>query len=390
MAAPTTLPILDRTIINNENRIYFANSPIHLRVQNSLQDSSILSATVYLWIWNGEQDAVLGAANFTLFKDKVSANDDYINFQIADLIKPFINPQFAYNELVNPAIANQGVFWQVVIDITSTAGTVRTNYHTNFATLGYRWNYEQNAIGNNGISNYGSTGFLDASNKYYDNDIHNYISQSFNLTNSIDVANTSNMITVTDIDTDTIPSQWLRCAKETTLIVFLNKLGLWEMFTSFGKVTVNSKVDREISNNGFRDPSQIDNTYIHSKQQNGLNVEQSYIINTGSLTDDMISIIEEIVYSPKVYLIKFKGDYQTTTTIGITVDNTYITADDTTITVDSQTTTVESLGKYKTHQQIPVMVSDTDFIRKTRINDKVAIDYNIKFDETNNKLLSIR
>lgn len=387
MAAPTTLPILDRTIINNENRIYFANSPIHLRVQNSLQDSSILSATVYLWIWNGEQDAVLGAANFTLFKDKVSANDDYINFQIADLIKPFINPQFAYNELVNPAIANQGVFWQVVIDITSIAGTVRTNYHTNFATLGYRWNYEQNAIGNNGISNYGSTGFLDASNKYYDNDIHNYISQSFNLTNSIDVANTSNMITVTDV----VPvSPWIRCAKETTLIVFLNKLGLWEMFTSFGKVTANSKVDREISNNGFRDPSQIDNTYIHSKQQNGLNVEQSYIINTGSLTDDMISIIEEIVYSPKVYLIKFKGDYQTTTTIGITVDNTYITADDTTITVDSQTTTVESLGKYKTHQQIPVMVSDTDFIRKTRINDKVAIDYNIKFDETNNKLLSIR
>jgi len=387
MAAPTTLPIEDRTIIDNAARIYFTNSPIHLRVQNSLQDNSILSAIVYLWIWNGEQDAVLGAANFTLFKDKVSAQDDYINFQVADLIKPFINPQFAYNELTNPAIVNQGVFWQVVIDITSTAGTVRTNYHTNFATLGYRWNYEQTATGNNGLSNYGSAGFLEPVNRYYDNKIHNYIVQSFNLENPIDTANTTNMIIVTDV----VPaSPWIRCAKETTLIVFLNKLGLYEMFTSFGKVTVQTKIDREISNSGFRDPSQIDNTYIHSKQQNSLEVEQSYVINTGMITEDMDSIVEEIIYSPKVYIIKFKGDLNLTTTVGITVDNTFITVDDTTITVDSETVTDESVGKYKTHQQIPVMVSDSDFLRKTRINDKVAIDYNIKFDETNNKLLSIR
>jgi hypothetical protein len=48
-------------------------------------------------------------------------------------------------------------------------------------------------------------------------------------------------------------------------------------------------------------------------------VVQSYSI-TGALTEDMNSTIEQIIYSPKVYLIKFKSDKQITSTVGLTID----------------------------------------------------------------------
>jgi hypothetical protein len=94
--------------------------------------------------------------------------------------------------------------------------------------------------------------------------------------------------------------------------VFLNKLGLWEMFTSHGKVTVKNKIEAVTGRRSFRDPSKIDN-YTHSKLRELSEVVQSYSINTGALTEDMNSTIEQIIYSPKVYLIKFKSKQITST-----------------------------------------------------------------------------
>lgn len=385
-----SLPIESRTIINTESQITFCNSPIHLRIQNEAKDNTIQSVIVYLWVWNGEQDKELGKPNFTLKKDKVSADDNYINFQVADLIRSFLitpsnavntnQPTFAYNQLSNPAITGQGVFWQIVADVASTAGTVRRNYTTSFATLGYIWNYEQNSIYTYGIA-------PNPANRWYNPKVHNYISQSFNLTRTVSEATTANMINVLDV---TPPSAWTRCARDPYLIVFLNKLGLWEMFTPNGKVTISDKIDSDTSNRVFRDPLMIDNSYTHSKLKDNLEVTQQYIVNTGSLTEDMVSIVEQLIYSRKVYLIKFAGDVHTTPTLGITVDSTYITADDTNVTVDSDTVSNEYLGLYKTHYQIPVIITDSDFTRKTRLNDRNAIDYNIKFEETNNKINNIR
>lgn len=231
-----SLPIESRTPVNNSNQITFCNSPIHLRIQNDSKDTSIQSAVVYLWVWNGEQNKVLGKPNFTLKKDKVSADDYYINFQVADLIKSFLitpsnalntnQPTFAYNQLTSPAITGQGVFWQIVADVTSTAGTVRKNYTTSFATLGYNWNYEQNSIYEYGIN-------PNPANRWYNSLIHNYISQSFNLTRTVSEATSANMINVQQI---TPPSEWIRCSRDPYLIVFLNKLGLWEMFTPNGRL----------------------------------------------------------------------------------------------------------------------------------------------------------
>jgi hypothetical protein len=385
MAVPT---VITRTNIDNANDITFCNSPIHLRLQNSLQDNTIQSAIVYLWIWNGEQNKVLGTPNFTLVSDKISQSDKYINFEISDLIRSFLvspsnapntnQPTFAYNELTNPTITGQGVFWQVITDITSTAGTVRNNYRTAFATLGWLWNYEQNALT-------GRDSFLTNEGRWYNPNIHNYISQSFNLTNPYTTATTANVITVSNIT----PTQ-TRCSKDSSLIVFINKNGLWDMFTPNGKFSVKSKSKDDTSNSVFRDPSRVDNSLIHSRVRENLEVTQSYIVNTGLIDESNAKLVEQILYSPKVYLIKFLGDRQTELTAGTTIDSTYITIDSLEITIDSALVTEEHLGFFKTHQQIPVIVTDNDFDLKTRINNKSAIDYNIKFDETNNKINSIR
>jgi len=396
MAAPN-LEVIDRTAISTANKITFANSPIHLRIQNVAQNNSIKSVMAYLWIWNGAQNKILSSPNATLSKSKISVSDDYINFEVADIIKAYLinplnalntnQPTFAYNELTNPAITGQGVFWQIIADVTSTAGVERIVSSTKFATLGYRWNYEQNLVGSNSVSPNGAGGFLETVNKWYNPSVHNYISQGFNLSTTVATATTANVVTVSDV----VPSTtWQRCSKEPVLIVFLNKLGLWEMFTTHGKVSVKTKIDAKTSSRSFRDPSKIDNSYTHSRMREVSEALQTYSINTGALTEDMNSTIEQIIYSPKVYLIKFKGDRQTVNTVGLTIDSTYVTIDNTNITIDTATVTNNGNGFFKTHQQIPVTVTDSDFGRKTRLNDKNQIDYTINFEETTSKILNVR
>lgn len=393
-AIGTTTPT--RTLIDAPSKITFTNSPVHLRIQNENKDNTIYFAVVYLWVWNGNQNKTLGSPLHTLLTKKISASDTYINFEVSDLIKAFLirpsnalntnQPNFIYNELTNPTITGQGVFWQIITDVTSTNGTKRVEGETQFATLGYRWNYEQNLIYNNGIAPNGSSGFLNTNDKWYNPKIHNYISQAFNLTNAVSSCTTSNMITVNDI---TPPAGFKRCTKDPYLIVFLNKLGLWEMFTPNGKVEKSVKVKDDNSNRAFRDPSMFDNSFTHAKMRDNIEAIQTYVINTGQLTDSMSEIVEEIVYSPKIYLIRFKGDIQNVTTLGLTIDSTYVTIDDTNITIDNQTAN-ETIDFYKTHLQMPVVLTDNDFKLKNRINDKSKIDYNLKLEETTNKINSIR
>jgi hypothetical protein len=387
MAVPTTLPVEDRTLINTQEQITFCSSPVHLRLQNASQDNSIQKVTVYLWIWSGAQTKTLGSPNHILVKEKISASDNYINFEISDLLKSYINPLFVYNEASMPTYVGQGVFWQIVTDIESEADIVRNNYNTSFATLGYRWNYEQSYLGNNGTSEGRSNGYLGTIQRWYNTRIHDYYTQFFVLSNSVETATTQNMISQSY---SFITNEFEKCVKDSCLIVYLDKRGLFEMFTPIGKITVSDKIESQTNNRVFRDPSTVDNSFQHSKLKDNLDVTQSYVINTGKLRETMVGIVEEIIYSPKVYLITFKGDLQTGETIGLTIDTTEVTIDDTNITIDSITIGDEYTGKFKTHQQIPVIVTDSDFTRKTRINDKVEIDYNIKLEETNNKLLDIR
>lgn len=382
---PPPLPVGERTPIDSASKVRFVNSPIFIReVATSITQSVLIN----LYIWDGNLNRVISEPTYVLRKDKVSLADQYISLEISDLIRPFIKPLFGYNRAAAPAITNQGVFIQAEVIATNSNNTQTTRYTpTIFCTLGYRWNYEQNIIADNGVQNYGASGFVVPVNKWYNPKINNYFFQDFDFTKSVSTATTINIVRYNEV---TPPANWLRCTRDPSLLVFINKLGLWETFTPHGKFTATTTAKRTDANIGHRDPSQVDNTFTHSRLNNSLDVKQSYLINTGSLSEDMTSIIEELIYSPKVYLIRFKGDIEETTTVGITIDSTLITIDDTNITIDNMTITEEALGFFKTHQQIPVIVADEDFTRKTRVNDMIAIDYNLKFDETNNKINSIR
>jgi len=373
------------TPIDGESKIKFVNSPLFLREPATALTKKI---DVDLWIWSGNQNTPPINPNIQLTKEKVSASDLYISLEISDLIRPFIRPKFAYNRASPPAITSQGVFLVAKIKSTNLDESYSERFtSTFFCTLGYRWNYEQNLISDNGVQNYGASGFLVPVNKWYNPKIHNYFFQDFDFTKTVSEATTSNVVRYNEL---TPPSNWLRCTQDPCMIVFVNKLGLWETFTPHGKYTATSKIERTNTKVSHRDPSQIDNTFTHSEVLNSIDVVQSYTINSGSLSEDMTSIIEELIYSPLVYLIKFKGDLELVTTVGITIDSTVVTIDNTDITIDSQTITDEAIGFFKTHQQIPVIVTDEDFTRKTRLNDKINIDYNIKLSETNNKINQIR
>ena len=372
-----TLPIEDRTPIASASQVTFANSPIYIR--NTATSSPQL---IYLWVWNGNLNKTLGSANSILSKSKISASDDYIQFKIQDLILPYLNPNFAFNEVDMPAVSGQVVFWQAK---TYSNDILIADTGTNIATVGYRWSYEQNFIlGNNGILPNRNIPYNDTVNKWYNSKIHHYFTQNFNFELSVSEANTSNIITTSQI---TIPSGWSRCSLDPCLIVFINKLGLWETFTPNGKLFTQEKVDFDNQNRSFRDESRIDNTYAHYKDKRNVETTQTFVVNTGGLDETMNETVKQIILSPKVYFIRFKGDLVSSEAVGVTIDNTYITIDDTIQTIDSDTVGLEDIGFYKTFQQIPVIVTNQDFTEKKRLNDKNKIDYILNMEQTNSSIL---
>jgi hypothetical protein len=385
--------MITRTAIATPEQITFCNSPIHIDVENP----DIQSAEILLWVWNGALNQPLGDANFRFKKDKVSASDTYVSFEISEYIKSILvappnapntsQPVFAYNELTNPSITGQAVFWQIqTIAITSTEN-ILTNYQTNVATLGYKFENDQTYFAPTDITAGGSLGFSVIRNKYYHPRIHNYILQSFDLTKNLDECTTANVILT---ESDFPLTQWLRCSLEPTLIVYLNKVGLFEMFTTHGKVTIGQKMESEKSPRLYRRPNSIDTSIAHSMVKDNFKVTETFNVNTGSLKPEMVEQIEEILISPKVYLIRFKGDIQTTTTTSVTIDNTYITIDSLNTTIDGLSTDINDLGFFKSHIQTPVIVTNSDYTRKTRLNDKKDIDFNLTFEATTNKILDIR
>jgi hypothetical protein len=392
-----------KTIIDSSDKIKFCNSPIHIRQQAITLGNQIKSVTHFIWIWNTNQNKVLGDSTYTIKKELVSETDTYISVNIGDLIKSWLvspenarntnQPQFAWNPYSLPAQTGQGVFYQLISEVLEQVPVTNNIIKqtivspTYFATLGYRWNYEQNSSSTNGTTPYKSDPFGKTILRKYNQSIDNYFLNSFNLGQSISACTSGNMIVQTKV---TPPANQKYCNQDNYLIVFLNKLGLWDNLTPFGKTIISTKIDTSVSNRMFRDPSYIDNSQVHSSLRDNINIKQTYTINTGHIDETAIQLVEELIYSPKVYLIRFNGDKLTQTISGLTVDNTYVTVDNTNITVDNQTVTSQSIGYFTTFQQIPVVVTGEDFTKKTRLNDKINIEYTIRFDETNNKILSVR
>lgn len=361
------------TPITTLDRVDFVGSPKHITVTGSTFDN----AQMKLWVWQGALTTPFSANSqptVVFKKDKVSANDNYIVFEVGDVIKTFIDPNVIFNPTQMSA-SKEVVYYQYEIYTYSGNTLVDTiTYATRLATLGWNWNYEGQSTFN---YNRGSFGFQDENISKYYSAYLNYFDGKISLTGA---TNTNNMV----VRVPAVYNQsFERCAQEQFVILYLNKYGLWDTFTPNGKIVVSNSISKEKYNRTFRNPLAYVPSDNHESINFNINSKQTYTINTGIISEKMGQLVEEILYSPKVYIVEFVDNISSN---NITVDNTNVTVDNNIITVDG----LGSSQLYTIFRQIPVIVTDTDFNRKTRINDKNKVSYNIKFEESSFKVNNIR
>lgn len=374
------------TTITSQDQIYLTGSPINLRIRNLAGSNTIKSAVCELYIWSGNLNTPPTLPSYTLVADKVSKLDNYINFQIAEILRSHIvGTKFAWvsgNDA--PSIAGEGVFFQTKYQVTNDSNVeTAISSTTNFATLGYRYDFEQ--VGDVGKPQ-PYLGLLPINYSRNYTDKIKYFKRDFDFTKTLGTATTENVISSVVNPLTTCKPQ----LGDKYLVVYINRLGLWDYFTPYGKVVKNVKVNTDTNPRLYRNPNSINNNIIHSKSRKIDNSEQSYIINTGDLNETMTEQVEEVIYSPLVYLMEYTGEVYTTVNLGLTVDTTTVTVDNTIYTVDNDTVTTLDLGYYSTYKQIPVTCENQSFTKKTRLNDKGKINYELNFNVTIGRINNLR
>jgi hypothetical protein len=347
------------TVVNTTARFIGVNSPFFVNVTSA---QTFTAVRLRLWVWSGALTAPYTNGddpNVVIVNEKVSASDTYVQFELADYIKDVFNPTFQYQDSTVPIINNECVFFKWEYDIINNPdGTSATIYlvdenissQTYVGTQGYYWNYETQPFGLN--ENTMSFGFEEMTQPYkvYNPGIKYDVISGV----SLSATNTANVFSRSKYEptlNETV------CPKENWLIIYLDKRGLFQYFTPTGKVVISEKIDREQYTKTFRRPDLYNNSLTHQIRQLNRDVTSSFIVNTGPLKEKAGQYVEEILYSKSVYLMEFKAGAE---------------------------------GYFDVYRTIPVIVTDTDFGRKTRLNDKSKISYNIKFEATTNKIKDIR
>ncbi len=379
---PLATPIL--TNIDSKAKIFFAESPIHFNFQNQLTDSSIQKVTVEVYIWRGFQTADLPATPTVVFNNikKISPHDNYIAIELHNEIKAFItssnlnknNPQWAYNTTEKATTAGEGVYFHIVYKVDSESVKQLGTY---FATTGYRYSFEQKG-GMYTTFDDSETFRRYAKNIRYDNCTINLTTVKATSQSGTGV---NGMINQVDVNPTLRETQTgVPC-----LIAYVNRLGLWDTFTPFGKFVESIETKRDEYSNSFRNPLNVNSQIQHLQQTGSAKGVRKFQINTGLLDERNNYQIREIIQSSKVYLVIFDGSrIFTSVTIGLTVDSTQVSADNTSITADATTVTINDLGNYSNFTQIPVKILTKDFVKKTKLNDKSSISYTLEFEEVNN------
>jgi hypothetical protein len=376
------------TNINDKSLIYFSQSPIHFDLVNELGDSSISLVTVEVYVWRGFQQADLPAAPSITFNNikKISPGDKYIAIELHNEIKAFItasnlnknNPQWSYNTTGLPATAGQGVYFHIVYKVDTESVK---QLGTFFATGGYRYSFEQK------FGPYATYNDVETLRKYafgikYD---RNTINRTTQVATSQSGSGTNGMITQQLLNpTNRKLQTGVKC-----LIAYLNRVGVWDTFTPFGKFSESIDTKRDEFSSSFRNPLYVNSQIQHLKQSGAPMGKRKFQINTGLLDENNNYQVREILQSGKIYLVVFGEEVYLNEQTGITVDSTVVTVDNTTITVDSDVVTAADLGFYSNYEQIPVTNSMTNFLKKTSLNDKSSISYSLEFEETNNFINNI-
>jgi hypothetical protein len=382
--------------ITSLSQVAFCNSPVIVRI-DLLTDfpayvPSNINTRIRLQLVTFDINDALEETNvntYVLDKARVSNDDKYVSFEIQDYLKNDLIrkenlnnvdfPVLLYHNTSLPYVQGMALFYRYsyyAYDETTSVAAI--NVTDKVATLGYRWRNEQNPFYGSFVGN--SNGFNVAQTpvKKYAEYIPYYAKQDFNF----GINRTSNnFITTTKVN----PSETV-CVKDPLLFIYIDRNGLFQYLTTTGKILINDEVKRQESNKVFRDSAMVNTESTHFKNTNIEEVFQTYTVNTGILDESMNALIEELIYSPKIYLVRFYGERWKVEQQGITVDNDIITIDNETITVDSDTVTLSDVGYYSTYLQVPVTCVDNDFVQKNNKNDKSDISYTLKFKETASKI----
>jgi len=382
--------------ITNLSQVAFCNSPVVIRI-DLLTDFPVyvpsnINTRIRLQLTTFDIDDTLNEVNshvYTLDKARVSSDDKYVSFEIQDYLKNDLVrkenlnnvdfPVLLYHNTSLPYVQGMCLFYRYsyyAYDETTSVAAI--DVADKVATLGYRWRNEQNPFYGSFVGNANGFNVTEMPIKKYAELIPYYAKQDF----VFGINRTSNNFIVT---TKVTPTTTV-CVKEPLLFIYLDRNGLFQYLTSVGKITINDETKRQESAKVFRDSAMINTESTHFKNTAIEEVFQTYTVNTGVLDQSMNALIEELIYSSKIYIVRFYGDKFTTAQVGITVDNDIITVDNETITVDSDTITVGDVGYYSTYLQVPVTCVDSDFVKRTLINDKRDISYTLKFKETASKI----
>lgn len=378
---PLATPIL--TNISTKDKFFFAESPIHFNFQNLASDSNIQQVTVEVYIWRGFQTADLPAVPNLVFNNvqKVSPSDNYIALSFHNEIKAFItssnlnknNPQWAYNTTQKATTAGEGVYFHIVFKVDNE--TPR-QLGTFFATTGYRYSFEQKGGYYSGFED------VETFRKYAKS--INYDKSTFNLSTIAATSQSGSGTNGMILQQDIIPTTRNLQTGVPCLIAYVNRLGLWDTFTPFGKFVEVSPIKRDEYSSSFRNPLQVNSQIQHLKQNGAPKGLRKFQINTGLLDEKNNYQVREMLQSSKLYLVVFGDEVFQAAQTGITVDSTIVTVDNTTITVDSETVTAQNIGFYSKFTQIPIKNNTQEFTKKTRLNDKSSISYTLEFEEVNN------
>lgn len=376
------------TNISSRASIFLAQSPIHFNLQNEAGSAAIQKVTIEVYIWRGAQTANLPASPVIVFNNipKVSPADNYIAIELHNEIKAYItssnlnknNPQWAYNTTSVPTTAGEGVYFHIVykVDLESVK-----QLGTYFATTGYRYNFEQKGGA--------YTGYTDIETlRKYANSI-NYDKCTINLTTDKTTSQSGTGTNGMILQQSILPGTRLRQTGVTCLVAYVNRLGLWDTFTPFGKFVEIRPTKRDDYSSSYRNPLMV-NAQIQHLKQNGAPIGlRKFQINTGLLDEKNNYQVAEMIQSPKLYLVVFGDGVFQSIQQGLTVDSTIVSVDNTTITSDNSTVTAANVGFYSKFTQIPVKILTDSLTLKTRLNEKSSISYTLEFEETNNYINNI-
>ncbi len=361
------------------------NSPVYLKVENS----NLASCKLTIAIYSGAFDAS-PTTTYELIKNEV-ANNNYVIFEIGELIKDYIAYSFsgtfgsngvnvwvqttatpfnssgtAQDAISSIMLAFDGVgYFEEGFDITQTTNSATTQNLTRHkgsvktlisnSTI-FRETQEVIYIpvlanlsvnsGSDTLSGATTVNFKNGGSTVSTVTVPTGVSNS---NNAIAYA-TSTTATLTSVDivtggsTETLTIEEQDCNKFTNLpLVFVNKSGALQKVNFFLKSTESVNVQREEFKTNTLTTGATYSINAHQYKNRNINSRETIVLNTGYVNDSYNQVIEEILFTKRCWLFK---------------DNQYL----------------------------PVIPQDKSVQFKTSLNDRVAnytMTFNFAFDKIN-------